>query len=83
MAYFSNGTEGEMYEAQWCNHCIHNPVEGDGCAVLCAHLLYNYYALNKENEMAKQILDLLIPMKAGGIYADQCSMFLPQEEPAK
>ena len=24
MGYFSNGAEGERYEAQYCSNCMHN-----------------------------------------------------------
>jgi hypothetical protein len=36
MGYFSNGTEGMDYEAQYCDKCVHQdgPTE-NGCAVAC------------------------------------------------
>ena len=66
MGYFSNGTEGSMYEGAHCRHCIHY----DDCAVWDAHLLYNYDECNNK----KSILHYLIPRKADG-FNDKCKMF--------
>lgn len=66
MGYFSNGTEGDMYEAKWCDHCIH---QDDPCAVWEAHLLRNYEECNKKDS----ILHLLIPRE--GVHNGQCRMF--------
>ncbi len=49
MGYFSNGTEGEIYQEQWCNHCIHRPTQEKGCAVWDAHLLLSYEECNKRD----------------------------------
>jgi len=38
MAYFSNGTEGEMFQEKYCANCIHG---GGDCAVMDAQMLYN------------------------------------------
>lgn len=69
MAYFSNGTEGESYQAQWCSRCTHQ----NGCPVWDAHLLYAYELCNS-TEAGKHILDMLIPMRDDG-FADKCLMF--------
>lgn len=71
MGYFSNGTEGEIYEEEYCNNCLHQPSDEGNCAVLEAHELYNYDECNKPDS----ILHILIPRK--GIYNDKCRMFLP------
>lgn len=63
MGYFSNGSEGEGYEEQWCSRCLHN----DGCAVWSAHQLHNYEECNKPDS----ILHMLIPRDNG-----QCRMFV-------
>lgn len=68
MAYFSNGgSEGEAYEAEWCDKCIH---QGNGCAVWLAHLLHNYDECNNKDS----ILHLLIPRTDDG--NGRCRMFL-------
>ena len=68
MGYFSNGTEGMMYEEDFCDRCEHQ----DGCAVWFAHSLYNYDECNNE----KSILHLLIPRSKDGLENEQCRMFL-------
>lgn len=70
MGYFSNGTEAMAYEAQYCDLCVHQQPEGDGCAVWHAHLRDNYQACNDK----ASILHLLIPRGADGGNA-QCRMF--------
>ncbi len=65
MGYFSNGTEGSMYEAEYCENCLHY----EGCAVLEAHMIYNYDECNK-----KSILHILIPRD--GIENKKCRMFV-------
>ncbi len=84
MAYFANGSEGDMYQVEFCEDCQHwppDPKDG-GCNVWLVHFMYAYEVHGKNKE-AQEILDYLIPMKEGGVYADQCSMFLPIEEAAK
>jgi hypothetical protein len=66
MGYFSNGTEGMMYEEMYCQHCIHN----EGCPVWGLHFEYNY----TKNEEMRSILDYLIPRLKDGGNA-QCSMY--------
>jgi hypothetical protein len=67
MGYFSNGSEGEYYEEQFCNHCIH---QNDPCAVWGAHLFSNYQECNNK----ASILHQLIPMDDCGRNLD-CKMF--------
>lgn len=71
MGYFSNGTEGMMYEQRFCDHCIHQKPDDGGCAVMLAHLLHNYDECNKPDS----ILHLLIPRSKDGIGNEQCAMF--------
>lgn len=74
MAYFSNGCEGESYQEQYCNRCIH----GAGpkiCPVWKLHLLYAYQLCNKQGEPGKVMLDVLIPMAQNGLFADKCAMY--------
>jgi hypothetical protein len=74
MGYFSNGTEGDMYEVQFCNHCKHENEE-KGCPVMLTHVLYAYEECNNESN-AKRMLDMLIPRE--GIENKQCTMFVPR-----
>ncbi len=68
MGYFSNGTEGMAYEAEYCDKCIH---QENGCAVWLAHMMHNYDECNNE----KSILHILIPRNKDG-WNDQCKMFV-------
>ena len=70
MGYFSNGTEGMIYEQYFCSRCIH----GGNCAVWDAHLLYNYRECNNK----ESILHLLIPRN--DTENEQCRMFIPTKE---
>lgn len=71
MAYFSNGTEGMMYEDEFCSRCIHYS-EDEGCPVWNAHLLYSYRDCNDETS----ILHFLIPRSKNGLTNEQCKMFV-------
>jgi len=73
MGYFANGTEGDMYEEEYCENCVHYGEIGD-CAVLHAHALYNYDECNNP----KSILHILIPRKNG--QNQKCTMFIEQKE---
>lgn len=68
MAYFSNGTEGDMYCAQWCDKCLHQEA---GCTVWLLHMLHNYEECNNKDSF----LHKLIPIREDG-FADECSMFI-------
>jgi hypothetical protein len=67
MAYFANGTEGSIFEHNWCARCVHNdfthgkePGVDPPCPVWMAHLLYNYDLCNEKDHPGKVILDMLI-----------------------
>jgi len=71
MGYFSNGTEGAMYQERYCRRCFHyGPEEGPGCPIWGAHLFLNY-----SDEAVHVILDDLIPRSADGLTNEQCRMF--------
>jgi hypothetical protein len=70
MGYFSNGTEGDIYREQYCSRCVHD--QNNDCAVLLAHLLYNYDDCNND----KSILHLLIPRRKDELGNEQCKMFI-------
>lgn len=74
MGYFSNGSEGDNYRAQYCERCVHD-VNQD-CAVWLAHLLENYDECKNPNS----ILNILIPRGKGtkeDPWNHQCKMFIP------
>lgn len=90
MGYFSNGTEGEMFEDQWCSRCVHSDISAGReigvdppCPVLFAHHLFAYDLCNEEEHPGKVILDLLIPPKlvtaSDGLPlpVNECAMFHP------
>lgn len=83
MAYFANGTEGEMYFDRYCARCIHRdgPDGDSGCAVWLAHLIGNYDQCNKPDS----VLNLLIPRSKNGLGNEQCLMFVEgrPNEPAE
>ena len=73
MAYFANGTQGQIYEDQYCARCVHSldkdANKGECCPVLMLHLLWNGDKI-EDRELA---LDLFIPRE--GIVNKECSMF--------
>jgi hypothetical protein len=72
MGYFSNGTEGQIYEEHYCNKCVNN---ADGaCPVWGIHLLYNYQ--QQDNKAIKGILDQFISRSKDGLGNDKCNMFV-------
>jgi len=75
MGYFSNGTEGMMYEEDYCDRCVHQDADGKGCPVWLAHLLYSYELCNKDGDPGKHMLDILIPPSKDHLGNDQCTMF--------
>jgi hypothetical protein len=83
MGYFANGTEGAIYEETYCRRCIHyGPEEGPGCPIWFAHLLHNYDLCNEDPDEnpAKQMLDMFIPINTETLENEQCTMFALSEE---
>lgn len=76
MGYFSNGTEGEIYEGDYCSRCVHQKIDDGGCAVWFLHMLHNYDECNKPNSF----LHSLIPLVKDGIGNEQCLMFHEKSE---
>jgi len=72
MAYFPNGTSGELYFEQWCSRCKNWKQRADedteGCPIWDAHMLLNY---DEKNEEA---LNALIPEDKDGNPL-QCRMY--------
>lgn len=76
MGYFSNGTEGGMYEADYCARCIHGDQDGAAdCSVWFVHENWSYEFVAKPGG----ILDMLIPRTEDGLGNEQCRMFLKRE----
>ena len=90
MGYFANGTEGMIFEEQWCSRCVHSDVSpgreigvDPPCPVLFAHTLFSYDLCNQKEHPGKVILDSLIPtrtVKASDgfdVFVNECAMFHP------
>ncbi len=71
MGYFSNGIEGERYEAEYCSRCLHQKIDDGGCAVWLAHMIHNYDECNNKDS----ILHLLIPKSKDGLWNEKCLMY--------
>lgn len=70
MGYFANGSEGDMYRAQWCDRCVHDDAVV-GCPVWNLHLLYNYDQLKKTS--THEALGMFIPEESA--TNGRCVMF--------
>ena len=69
MGYFSNGTEGMIYQEEHCIHCDHDTDEK--CQVWLLHLIYSYELCNEPDNF----LNLLIPRSKNGLTNEKCTMF--------
>lgn len=79
MGYFSNGTEGEMFEARYCANCIHRPTTPEAlpCPVWHLHMLWNYDAVGAYGDKTKRTaLETFITRGEDG-RNQQCRMFVP------
>lgn len=79
MAYFSNGTEGMMYESEYCDKCTHmHDEKGEpyACSILELHYEFNYDqgGKTKAGKAIKKVLETLIPTKENG-FPGECTMF--------
>ncbi len=74
MAFFSNGTEGQVYTEKYCQNCIHDSDE-EMCPVWDLHLDFAYELCNEHDSPGKIILDRLIPMDDDR-WPQKCSMFI-------
>jgi hypothetical protein len=98
VGYFANGTEGEMFEQQWCSRCVHSDwrpgkefgdADNPPCPVWLAHSLHSYHLCNSPDDPGKQILDMLIPIKLvtakDGIEVpvNECAMFCARDRGAE
>ncbi len=78
MGYFANGTEGDMYEEEFCSRCVHygDMDKDELCPVWEAHLLYSYDDCNKP----ESILHILIPRDDLTGDNEQCRMFVERSK---
>lgn len=77
MGYFSNSTEGMIFEEMYCRDCVHyeygNKLYDAGCCpVWMLHLLYNYDAVG--NETLQHILNTFIPERTDQPGNEPCTM---------
>ena len=92
MGYFSNGSEGDRYEARYCHRCINwrdkHDGRGAGCPVWDIHFVYNYdqFPEHAKTDAARShaatiraILASLIPMPEGCSSNAECRMFRARE----
>jgi len=73
MGYFANGTEGMIYQEEYCMRCEHDVNED--CSVWRLHLLYSYELCNSPDNW----LDILIPRNRRGCYNEKCTMFIEKK----
>jgi len=59
MAYFPNGTAGEVLDRQ-CQDCPLNPHGDDPCEVSTVHLLFNYDQVGVGHEKLRDALRFLV-----------------------
>lgn len=87
MGYFSNGTEGAIYEETFCARCVHYDQDlgvDSPCPVWMAHLLYAYELCNEDDHPGKVMLDMMIPPAEPGLNGNgRCRMFVqhPERDP--
>lgn len=74
MAYFPNGTSGQMYQEKYCDNCIHD--KKNDCPILLLHLLWNYE--QQEDETKRRTLEAFIPSTEDGLGAEKCKMFVEE-----
>jgi len=68
MAYFSNGTEGEDAQREFCDTCVHS----HGCPVWWLHIIWNYEACRDETK--REALEILWPDRINGVL-QSCAMY--------
>ena len=79
MGYFSNGTEGDLYEAEYCANCANYRVLEEAacmtCPVLEVHALFNYDQC-KDGQLGDALTLLLGTLIPHDVHNEQCAMFL-------
>lgn len=69
MGYFSNSTEGSLYQAKWCVRCVHEDYD-NGCTVMQLHFFF-------QDEM-QDALSHFIPKKK--VRNKKCTMFVNRKK---
>lgn len=76
MGFFSNATEGDSYQSQFCNRCVHGrDPENKPCMVWFLHLVSNYDGANDPEHW----LHALIPRDKDG-QNQECSQYVNADD---
>jgi hypothetical protein len=78
VGYFSNGSEADTYQAQWCDFCVHM-APTTTCPIWDLHLLYNYD--QQKRDTTRRALEMFIPRAENG-GNDRCKMFVEDPDRA-
>ena len=70
MAYFSNGTEFDVWQGNNCEKCAHDMLD---CPILSIQDLFNYE--QHRNVKLRYILESFIP-EENDMFPGQCKMFI-------
>jgi hypothetical protein len=71
MGYFSNGTDGQLYQEEYCERCLFDNYEkGVFCPIWNLHLSHNYEECNNKGSF----LHALIPRD--GVHNGRCKFFV-------
>lgn len=77
MGYFSNGSEGDYYQSEYCDHCVHDTRNDE--SIDCCPVWEMHEMLNDEKEIRIRIvLNNFIPRDKQG--NKQCVMFIKKGE---
>ena len=92
MAYFPNGTSGDMFQGEYCDNCWNwrnlDDDRGHGCPIWDWHMLANYDQIAGKDadekkkvqaEVYKASLEQFIPTGDDG-FPKPCLMFLAKNE---
>lgn len=87
MGYFSNGTEGDMFQSMYCERCVHwrqRTTEVDGiesCPIIDIHWMHNYDQCAKDanGKQLTWILGQLIKRTNDGLD-NECQMFVEKPD---
>lgn len=81
MAYFPNGSSGDICMERYCERCLNwadrKDGRGFGCPIWDAHHSGNYEQC--KNKGVKEILEILWPTNKD-LFPGECSMFRPNGE---
>lgn len=74
MAYFSNGSEGMVFDDE-CSECK----AFDGCPIAMVHQLFNYEQV--DNQLARDILNMLVKQEDGKYVGCQMKPLITDAKP--